>query len=351
MTNSVINEFLEVRLQAILQLMTHFSLFILYNFWYGGTIYMDLKSLIMSLRPFSHRSNIYLSPNLSVVRLFVQKMSVLFSYAHQRLLNIKNFNDSLARMKGSKGSKNSRVALIVANGPSASKIDWQSVRDRKVHQDLDLYLINYAPLDASYKEFIDMIDFLVLSDPEMHPNSSSTKNLRNWERIKEIPNAKLISPTHWHFSIPDLACEKLECLHFNDFSLEGISNNVSPLRGRGYSSLTAYKALSCAIYFGYKRILIIGFDNSGFKDITVDSDLNLLQLPGHALGDYSKAWDCTSHYPGGIGDFLYDYSELFLSLRRCFSSFNVTNLGLDSEVDAFPKIQPVDEYFSLLRKN
>lgn len=312
---------------------------------------MDLKKLIMSLKPFSHRSNIYLSPNLSVARLLVQKMSVFFSYVHQRLLNIKNFNTSLAGMKASEGLKKSRVALIVANGPSASKIDWRSVRDTKVSEELDLFLINYALLDASYEEFIDLVDFLVLSDPEMHPNSTSAKNVRNWERMKEIPNAQLISPTHWHLSIPDLACDKLECLHFNDFSLEGITDNVSPLRGRGYSSLTAYKALSCAIHFGYKRILIIGFDNSGFKDITVDSDLNLLQLPGHALGDYSKAWDCTSHYPRGIGDFLYDYSELFLSLRRCFRSYDITNLGLHSEVDAFPKIQPVDEYFSLIRSD
>jgi hypothetical protein len=254
-------------------------------------------------------------------------------------------------MRDSKGLKNHRTALIVANGPSASNINWQSVREIKASQGLDLFIINYAMLDASYREFIDLVDFLVLSDPEMHPNSSSDRNVRNWERMKEIPNAHLISPTHWHLSMPDQICKRLECLHFNDFSLEGITSNVSPLRGRGYSSLTAYKALSCAIHFGYKRILIIGFDNSGFKDINVDCDLNLLQLPGHALGDYSKAWDCTSHYPKGIGDFLYDYSELFLSLRRSFHPYDITNLGLSSEVDAFPKIQPEDEYFSLIRAN
>jgi hypothetical protein len=113
--------------------------------------------------------------------------------------------------------------------------------------------------------------------------------------------------------------------------------------------LTAYKALSCANHFGYKRILIIGFDNSGFKNISVSENLNLIQLPGHGLGDYSDPWDCTLHYPNGIGDFLYDYSELFLSLRRCFGGLKVTNLGIHSEVDAFTKIQPEDEFFKLLR--
>lgn len=311
---------------------------------------MILGKWISQISPFRHNYRIFLSPNLSLSRLLLQKFAVLFNYSFQKVLNSRTAKASLVGMKNLKGSRVNRIALIVANGPSARDLDWEAVRKYKETHDLDLFLLNYALLDEKSFWFSNLADFLVLSDPEMHPMSIAHRNLENWKRIVELNSLTLITPSHWHGSIPKNECLRNDCLHFNDLSLEGISKNISPLKGRGYSALTAYKALSCANHFDYKRILIIGFDNSGFKDISVSENLNLLQCPGHGLGDYSDPWDCTSHYPNGIGDFLYDYSELFLSLRRCFGGLNVTNLGIHSEVDAFPKIHPEDEFFKLLRR-
>ena len=309
---------------------------------------MKVAKWVASLKPFNFNTNIYLSPNLSIRSLFLKKIAVLINYLHQSLLNSRNFRKSLAGIKSAKGSKTGRVALVVANGPSARDLNWEWIREFKNVKSLDLFLLNYSLLDANSSSFLDLVDYLVLSDPGMHPQSDTVKNFRLWEKIRSLPSLTLVSPTHWHKSFTDNTCDGNRCLHFNDLSLEGISKNISPLRGRGYSSLTAYKALSCAIHFGYKRVLVIGIDNSGFKDILVDSKLNLIQSPGHGIGDYGDSWNCTSHFPRGIGDFLYDYSELFLSLRRCFSGYDITNLGLKSEVDAFPKIHPDDDLFGLI---
>jgi hypothetical protein len=312
---------------------------------------MKVRNGIARLKPFSSTTNIYLSPSLSLQRLFLQKMAVLVNYFLQRLLNSGNFKNSLVGMRSAKDSKSGRVALIVANGPSAKDLNWEWITNFKKLKSLDVFLLNFSLLDSKSSRFSDLADYLVLSDPGMHPHNNSTKNLRLWEKISRNQNLTLISPTDWHASLKSNSCIENQCLHFNDLSLEGISNNISPLYGRGYSSLTAYKALSCAIHFGYKKIFIIGFDNSGFKEISVDSQLNLIQSPGHGLGDYGDSWNCTSHYPLGIGDFLYDYSELFLSLRRCFTGYEITNLGLKSEVDAFPKIRPDDDLFGLINGN
>ena len=312
---------------------------------------MKVSFWLSSIRPSSRNLNIYLSPNLSVSRLVAQKMAVCFNYLLQRVLNSRNFRDSLVGMKKARGSKSSRIALVVANGPSSKDLNWDWVRKFKDERNMDIFLLNYSLLDTNSTNFVDLADYLVLSDPEMHPKSGSSKNLRNWETVKARSNLQLISPSQWHGEFCKENCAQRLCLHFNDFSLEGVTKNISPRRGRGYSSLTAYKALSCAIHFGYKRILVIGFDNSGFKDITLDTDRNLIQLPGHGLGDYSDDWDCTAHYPNGIGDFLYDYSELFLSLRRCFGGYQITNLGLNSEVDAFPKISLDDDFRNIILRN
>ena len=98
---------------------------------------MKIAKWVASLKPFNSNTNIYLSPNLSIWRLLVQKMAVLFNYLHQCLLNFKNFRKSLAGMKSAKDSKTDRIALVVANGPSARDLNWEWIREFKNVKSLD----------------------------------------------------------------------------------------------------------------------------------------------------------------------------------------------------------------------
>ena len=183
------------------------------------------------------------------------------------------------------------------------------------------------------------MDFLVLSDPASHPSSQDARTVELWKNIRMIPNLRLITPVSWHLKMEDKFCDSGNCFHFSDLSLETIRNSTSPLKARGYPSLTAYKALAFADYLGFDQIFIIGIDNSMFRTLKVDSMNSLVQNSNHFTENYGPPTDVTEIYPNGIADYFSELSEMFLSLKRSFTNMQVINLGYDSEVDAFPKVQ------------
>jgi len=275
------------------------------------------------------------SLNFSFKKLLKIKVGVGISYIVNKLLVERGSRNALQGTKASMGIFQGKTAIIVANGPSSNQVNWNAVKLERDLGNCSLFLINHS-LNS-----IDMLergaDFLVLSDPGSHPISNDSRTLNLWANIASLPELRLITPVSWHLQIGDLRCLTLECLHFSDLSLESLSTSTSPLKARGYPSLTAYKAMAFAKHLGFSTLLIAGVDNSMFRTIQVDSANSIIQASNHFVENYGPVVDISTLYPNGIADYFAELSEMFLSLRRSFSDTEIYNLGLRSEVDAFPK--------------
>jgi hypothetical protein len=276
------------------------------------------------------------------------KIGIIVRYLVESILAYQSEKHSLDGIRDySKLARNSSV-LLIANGPSAKKLNLSEVRKYKNLGELEVFGVNFSILDPNYE---DIIDYLVLSDPGMHPNSDSSRAIQLWEKIQNQNRIKIITPSSWHSFLKQTICKSPGCLHFKDSSLEGFTLNIDPTKPRGYVSLTAYKALAVAIYLKYQRIFVIGIDNSMFRTIAVNEKNEIIQVSNHRIGIYPSSENLSNYFNEGIFDYFYDLSEAFRSLKFCFGRFPITNLGLNSEVDCFPKITVSDKLYSLITDN
>jgi hypothetical protein len=142
----------------------------------------------------------------------------------------------------------------------------------------------------------------------------------------------------------------MDCLHFADLPLPGWTRSTSPLLPYGYAPLTAYKALAVAIYLQYNEILIAGIDNSMFRNLTVSPQNEIFEHPNHSVAAYNSSQNLTDLYPNGIEDYFYSLSLVFGTLRTCFGKERILNLGHNSEVDCFPKIDKNSKWIALVNE-
>jgi hypothetical protein len=278
---------------------------------------------------------LYRSYNNSIFKLSIIKIRVLKNALNYYLINFRVRRGAFKGIKSHRDKCNDKLALVIGAGPSAATLDFELVKQLSSKGHLDVFLVNYLLLDP---KFFDLNPkYLVLSDPNSSPLSTYPKSIALWRILNQL-ETKTITPMHWHgrYNLKD--CSLSQCLHFNDASLEGLSTNTSPLKPRGFAALTVYRAISIALFFDYKKVLISGVDNSNFFKIKVTSDNQLIQSPHHAFSNYVDDNNLTKYYTNGMGDYLYDIAEMHLSLRRCFKNKNILNVGLGSEVDSFPKI-------------
>jgi hypothetical protein len=292
-------------------------------------IFIRLLSNDNSLSP------LYRSYNNSIFKLFIIKIRVLKDALKYYLINFRVRRGAFKSIKSHRDKCLDKLALVIGAGPSAATLDFKLIKQLSSKGQLDVFLVNYLLLDP---KFFDLNPrYLVLSDPNSSPSSTYPKSIALWRILNQL-EIKIITPMHWHGRYNLRDCRLTQCLHFNDASLEGLSTNTNPLKPRGFAALTVYRAMSIALYFNYKKILISGVDNSNFFKINVTSNNQLIQRPHHAFSNYVEDIDLTKYYTNGIGDYLYDIAEMHLSLRRCFKGKNIINVGLGSEVDSFPKI-------------
>jgi hypothetical protein len=114
-------------------------------------------------------------------------------------------------------------------------------------------------------------------------------------------------------------------------------NNIAPIFPRSYNSMTLYKALAISVWLNYKKIYIIGMDNTYIKDIYCNKENHILRLERHAGGE-NYLQDISALY-SSIGDLVIKMGESFKHLEKFSNSKNIFNLDPYSLVDAFPKVE------------
>jgi hypothetical protein len=289
---------------------------------------LNNQFLRMSLY-FSPSSN----PNFSITRVLLTKIRIFLEWAIRRSREIGIRRKALSGLRKRKNSMSSKFALVLANGPSLNTISLEEVAKAQLEL-TEVFAVNFFPIVEKTQVMIP--NYVVLSDPGTKPNSLDPRSIELWNWFELNQKVQIICPSSWYRSLRDNRFDLNRFVFFDDTALISWSRNVSPVRARGYLSLTAYKALSVACFFGYSEIEIIGFDNSQIKGLIVDEKNRLFQGPSHFV-EYENISDITDLYYRGVGDYFHDFSCAFLDLRK-FSHFeNIWNLDRHSFVDAFPK--------------
>ena len=258
----------------------------------------------------------------------------------------KRFSKLLAR----KGCGAGRTAFVLASGPSINKLDPDKIRKMCKDNNGEVLCVNYF-INSDFAKATG-VDYWLLSDPR-HFDSSLTETVIAHEKANQIvKNALFVSEFY-----ADKASQisNLDIIPFNDNETSSIfSNNIDPCFPRTYVTMSAYKALAVAIYLGYDKIYIGGFDNSYIRDLGCDENNNLYRrinqfyvaqdayLPPQR--DYKMGLAMNENpRKRNVAEELLAYSRLFSDLYK-FSKFDIVNLDPDSLTDAFSKKHNLDIY-------
>lgn len=227
-------------------------------------------------------------------------------------------------------SKATSQALVLGNGPSLAKLNAEMVTQEhpdiwvvndfyKVKQAADLRVTHYVLSDGAY--------FAGL------PNEINLK-LKPVLDYAQSKNATLILP-HWAKALEISRITPLEMFYFDDRDLSAWSKNTTPVKPRGYLGLTLYKGLGFALYLGYKKIFVLGMDNSEFVKYGSDEANRLLLHGNHAYKDESSAYDISNEYLDGMASAFSSLSHNFGDLLKFKGP--IVNLDGGSLTTRFPK--------------
>ncbi len=252
------------------------------------------------------------------------------------LLYIFPQRDELKRTKELKNTKKGKKCFVFANGPSMNLLDIKKI-EKYQKTGFDVICVNSYIISDMAMTVVP--NYYVLSDPVSFGASENVASddvmdaqKRQIERLNELKIPVFI-PAQFP---PDLLNQ---CYMFNDFE-NRFTNNINPMKPRGYLSMTAYKALAIVCHLGYDTIYLCGFDNDYFKTISVDENNDIYYVDKHYYDKGAKYWTAPNKGKG-VGNLLWEYHLLFKDLEL-FANHNIVNLNKNSFVDAFTKKHSLD---------
>ena len=297
---------------------------------------MKLSQLIKWIES---KTRLTTNPQYSVTLLWLQKFRVLLIYVARSILEWNALRRAHRCSRKAKDRYANKDALIIASGPSVNRLHVANVLAAQSSGKLDVFALNWFSLSDLAQKIVP--DFFCLSDPITKPGSQSVfKGKRSeeiWHYLESQPTIKLMLPHNWMKYTKSIK-NKVE-IWIDDRELVGWSRSSSVQKPRGYASVTAHKTIASAIFMGYRTIYLIGLDNSLFKFVEVDKDNQIIEMPAHVYDTVNTVEIRRQHlYPKGMQSLLYNYSIVFVDLKRCFQSTNIFNIDKSSMTDAFPKI-------------
>lgn len=265
--------------------------------------------------------------------LIKSKIKLLKLY-RRYLIEKKHHRFWIDQLKTYQHSKKHMSAIVIGNGPSQGYLTTDVLNQFKQNGG-EIFVVNFWNQNPQLSSVIP--NYIVISDPQTLSNQSSSfdnKNISLKKFILKNTEIKIICPTY--------RCEDLgitfgrdRIIGFIDTELRGLTNNIKPTKARGYVSMTLYKALAMALWFDYKKIFILGMDNTYPRNTFCDSNNKILNLEIHAgIDDFIT--DHSERYVG-MGDLMVDLSHLYYDAKKFAYSNKVFNLDPYSLTDAFPK--------------
>ncbi|NYI40427.1 hypothetical protein [Demequina lutea] len=241
-----------------------------------------------------------------------------------------------------------REALVVGLGPTGRTLDGAKVRDRQNAGDLDIFVVNGfcdTELAASVTPnfyiladplFFDFDDRTTMPNSSLHPADV-------WRYLREHPEVRVFIP---HNCRAPLGFDDTRVVYFNGLGLEGFSRNIDATRPRGFLSMAAYNAMSVAVSMGFRRVLIVGIENSWFLSLALTSGGKVALKPHHSYDlESGDLHEIRIFREGGVPAFFEDISRLFGDLRL-FRGRGIENLDAQTVVDVFPVARDRQDYLA-----
>jgi hypothetical protein len=257
--------------------------------------------------------------------------SGLLLYAYDRAI----LGQHLKTLREMRGSKSNIDALIVANGPSCNKLNFQAIREAQLAGLVEVFGVNNSILIGNKHKV--HLDYLLISDPLDKPDQNLARSPQLHERVGEA--TKLLTPLNWHKSHSLKGCANEECLHFVDSGRNQFSLSTDPTKLRTYPSMGSFKLLAITRYFGYRKVYIIGLDNTFFRGVKLGSQKEIFEHSTHYKKAYSSVTDMSHHFPNGMSDYFHFISQNFFVLTKYFNDPRFVNLDSESLIDAFEFLQ------------
>lgn len=296
-----------------------------------------LKEISFMLRRLERVTALNTFPELGMLSYPLSALRTLVEFVTRSFLLLVRGQGSLQRLRSIGHSMQGRSLVVLANGPSLRRLDAAKVAAKMESAELSLMVMNNFFRTELSKKLTP--SFYLLSDPLHRPDSLEPVAKQLWTYLSKSSEVVIFVPRHWT-SIPPAFAGRV--IYFEDRSLEGISRNISPLRPRGYVSLTAFKALSLGLHLGFDRLYLCGYDSDLFKALEVDESNRLIQKANHAKGGATQdVHDVSKFFPNGVADYFFDIALTAFQMKKLFRGRPVTNLDKDSITDAFEKSDPL----------
>lgn len=248
------------------------------------------------------------------------------------------FNDLIKLFKYKNISKNQK-ALVLGNGPSQEYISKKDLIDFKKKG--SLFFVNYWFLNKKLQNVIP--NFLVISDLRLVSNNNdpffNNKNKTLIKMIKKNKTMNIICPIRVKYKLKNIINEE-RIIAFCDSELRGVISNTWPIFPRGYLSMTVYKALALANWMNFKKIYILGVDNTYPRNTYSDINNSILNHEIHAgkkFKDTTVVNNSLSY--NTMADLFQELSILFRDAKKFNKKNNIYNLDQYSLTDTFKKIK------------
>jgi hypothetical protein len=282
---------------------------------------------------------------LSLRRLSSVRATVLANFLLDRARFSRVHGKDMSLLRSMRDSRAGVECLIVGGGPSSKHLCSEKLRQGQ-QAGVEVWAFNMYSDSALALQVVP--DMYVLSDPAFFaPREELRAEIaRVWHYVAKhgIP---YIVPTgrDGHTDQPP-ACR------FNSMSLIGWSKNIDPTRPQGYSNMVAMSSLAMALYLGFDRIFLSGFDNSMFRKVYRDRDgilrygADTHHYPTRHLDVVGATVD-GNVYADGVPAYFEAIGRIFWEYRL-FQNDRIVNLDQRSLVDAFAAASDaeVDRFWS-----
>jgi hypothetical protein len=253
------------------------------------------------------------------------------------LIELIKYHEEFLRIIRMKGVKHRCDALVIGNGPSQGYLTKDLISKFK-SKGGEVFAVNFWQLNEQLSPVTP--DYLVISDPatlsfDSENSDIEEENLSLLAYLKKNNEIKILCPFQRKKELEKLFLkERILC--FTDTEMVSLSSNIAPILPRGYISMTLFKALAMALWFGYKNTYIIGMDNTYPRNIFCDKNNKVLNIEKHA-GVPDSVVDQSAIYRN-IAELLEDLSILFRDIWKFSQCKTVINLDDYSLTDAFTKL-------------
>ena len=288
-------------------------------------MYFELNKYVSNLKkvnPLNKTKKKFFENPDSLLSIIVFKIYIFFKCIVKFFLELIVGCKYLINLFFLKKKRNKNYAMILGNGPS---LDLLKIKDlKKISYYFDIFVVNNFLENKIFNRVIP--NFFVASDPVTftEKNSWGKKKIRDLIfYLKKNKNINILCPV--------LMCKSLENLFgfqrlfgFIDVEARNLYSNTLPFLPRGYSTSTVLKSISIANWMGYKKIFILGVDNTYPRDLFVNKKNHILNLENHSKSkDY--VYDMTHQYES-VHQVMFDLYKLFKDFKKINKKNNIYNL-------------------------